>query len=511
MRIAPALLTLLTAVSLQIAGCIIIPLPSQGPKLDRIVLPATGAPATEVRQTLGAPNRLDVPNYLFYEWAVDRRFVIVPTMPTGIPAGILTDGSTYRLLIGMDRRGTVTTVRCSATELTDHEIAALPCAAQVGNLRTGVRRLFEYDIRQIAGLEDASFSHGGGNGATADQVLSPDGRLLAATDVLNRVWIIDLDQGAVVSRFDGEPFRFFAWTPPGEARAAFSADSRHMAVAQHHAHYTILDRQGEAFVPVSELKTGDVDVAQYAIDGSGVLGHSGGGVVRLVPTIAGKKETISSADLRFSAHGPVSVEPVAPADLMMASLKHSLLRPGLKALFGPEGRGLAVFDPRNAHVRNAGHGFAFSPDGQWLVRNSCRTLELWPSGGLVDLITGRRAVGTLSPSSVLLMPIAHDSTDERDGCYAPIAFRPDGKFVAAASNAVIHIWRLSDGEQVAVIGPLPLGFTIRPSEEPAGPDTSALSVQALAFGPDNRLTAIMSDYRHSVFAVAWQLPIHEDP
>jgi len=43
-------------------ACISVPLPSGGPKLEKITLPVAGDEATAVRQTFGEPQRLDTPS-----------------------------------------------------------------------------------------------------------------------------------------------------------------------------------------------------------------------------------------------------------------------------------------------------------------------------------------------------------------------------------------------------------------------------------------------------------------
>jgi hypothetical protein len=92
----------------------------------------------------------------------------------------------------------------------------------------------------------------------------------------------------------------------------------------------------------------------------------------------------------------------------------------------------------------------------------------------------------------------------------PVAFRPDGRLVAAASRAAIHIWRTDDGAPVAVVGALKQvsdqstgGSSI--GQAVADDSYEVLRVLAIALADDNRLTVVFADSRLRILIGAWQI------
>ena len=84
-------------------------------------------------------------------------------------------------------------------------------------------------------------------------VLSPDGSVLAATDVKNQTWIIDLESFTLIGHSDNiRPNLLNSWllkgTPLGlpEPRAAFSEDGRRLVITQGES-TSLLIREGNKF------------------------------------------------------------------------------------------------------------------------------------------------------------------------------------------------------------------------------------------------------------------------
>ncbi len=99
-------------------------------------------------------------------------------------------------------------------------------------------------------------------------VLSRDGRLLAATDVKNRLWVVDTESGTIVHRHDGEPIKFFSLAPPGQVKAVLSSNGDRLVISQQKIGAKIMNRSAEGgFEPVIELTDDDLrHLCRYLAD-----------------------------------------------------------------------------------------------------------------------------------------------------------------------------------------------------------------------------------------------------
>lgn len=502
---------LLLPVVIVLTSCISVPLGSGGPELEKISLPAPGDQAAVVRKTFGAPQRLDTPTYWVYEWSTDRKFVIVPVTPMGVPVGVPVVGNRYRMLVefGLDER--VVRVECTAREVPDDAQIRLDCETPVEPLRAGARALFGYRLDGRSGFEDIAFSQTEGGGASTAMVLSSDGRLLAATDGKNRLWIIDTESGEAIHRHDGEPIRFFSLAPPGQVRAAFSYDGVRLVVTQRKIGTTLLERRPDGdFEPIEDFGRIDLQQVVFGGDTDLILAIGEGGVVTLQPQGDWSTPIDRMARLDFEVTGPEQVEPALLSDdLIPIRLGQTWWTGGRTAVFRPEGRGAAVLDLRNDYARVGKQGYVFSADGAFFAHNTGRHFELWSSADLLAAAAGTVAGGAVFPSWVALMPYTNQ-TDEEETSHMPVSFRPDGRLVAAGSRAAIHVWRAGDGSPVAIIGALkevPDPNTGDSSIHQAAADDSygVLRVLAIALADDNRLTAVFADSRFEIFIGAWQI------
>jgi len=494
-----------------LTSCISIPLGSGGPELEKISLPATGDQAAEVRQAFGEPQRLDTPTHWVYEWSTDRKFVIVPVTPMGMPVGAPVVGNRYRMLVEFGLDGRVVRVECTARDVPDDAQTRLDCETPVEPLRAGARALFGYRLDGRPGFEDIAFSQTEGGGASTSIVLSSDGRLLAATDGKNRLWIIDTESGKAIHRHDGEPIRFFSLAPPGQVKAAFSNDGVRLIVTQRKIGTTRLERRPDGdFEPIEDFGRTDLQQVVFGGDADVILAIGEGGVVTLRPQRSGSTPIDRMARLDFEVNGPGQVEPALRSDgLIAVRLGQTWWTGGRTAVFTPEGRGVAVLDLRNDYARVGKQGYGFSMDGTLFAHNTGRHLELWSSAELLAVAEGTSAAAAASPAWVALMPYTNRK-DEEETSHMPVAFRPDGRFVAAASRAAIHVWRAGDGAPVAIVGALkevPDPTTGESSIGLADADDSygVLRVLAIALADDNRLTVVFADSRLEILIGAWQI------
>ncbi len=495
---------------MALTACISIPMPSGGPKLEKISLPVAGDEAATVRQTFGEPQRLDVSTYWVYEWTTDRKFVVVPVMPMGMPVGAAVAGNQYRMLVQVGPEGRIGHVACTAREAPEDGVPSLECETPIEPLRANARKLFTYQLDRNPELVKIKFFQSQATGASTAMVLSPTGRLLAATDSKNRLWVVDTESGEIVYRHVGEPIKFYSMSPTGQVNAGFSLDGERLFVSQRKVGAEILDRNSDGtFEAIIEL--GDDDLRQIAVGGEvdTIVALGELGVVTLQPDGDRSTAVEPLARLDFDVHGPEQVEPrVGLADLVAVRLGQSWWTGGRTAVFRADGRGIAILDLRNNYARVGKQGYRFSLDGRWLAHNTGRHFEIWPSAELLGIVEGRTAADAAVPSWVALMPFTNRKDEEVNG-HMPIAFRDDGGLVAAASRVAIHVWRVDDGEPVALIGALAWRFHQPSGEysiEQASPDDWAvLRVLALALAPDNRLTAVLADSSFNVFVGAWQI------
>ncbi len=491
-------------------ACISVPLGSAGPELEKISLPVAGDEATAVRGTFGTPQRLDVPTYWIYEWTTERKFVVAIVMPLGMPAGATVAGNRYRMLVEVGTDGRVERVECTARAAPEPGTPPLGCETPIEPLRAKATPLFAYQLNGRPELDDARFHHTELTGASTPMVLSPDGRLLAATDVKNRLWVVDTESGAIVHRHDGAPVKFFSLDPPGQVKAVLSSNGDRLVISQQKIGAKIMDRSAEGgFEPVIELP--DDDLRQVADSGrtGEIIAFGEHGLVTLQTDGSRSAAIDPAARLDFDVHGPQLIEsPKEPADLVTVRFGQTWWTGGRTAVFSADGRGFAVLDLRNDYARVGKQGYRFSPDGLLLAHNTGRHLEIWPSAGLLGIVDGGLTADNVVPLWAALMPFTHRKDEEMNG-HLPVAFRDDGKLVAAASRAAIHVWRTDDGEPVALIGALTNHSHHSSGEnviEQAAPDAwPTLEVLALAISQENRLTAVFADPYFNIYVGGWQI------
>jgi WD40 repeat protein len=491
-------------------ACISVPLPSGGPELEKITLPVAGDEASTVRQTFGEPQRLDIPGYWLYEWTSDRKFVIVPVMPTGMPAGAAVAGNRYRMLVEIGPEERVSRVACTAREAPEDGLPPLDCETPIEPLRSRARMLFAYHLDGKPEFQKIKFNQSGGTGASTPMVLSADGRLLATTDSKNRLWVLDTETGEPVHRHEGEPIKFFSLAPVGQVKAAIADGGRRLVIAQHKIGVEILERapNGKYATTVS---VPDVETGQVAAGGDDrtIFAFGAHGISAIQPDGSRTPTIEPVARLDFHVNGPEHVEPPAGQDEPIAvRLGQSWWTGGRTALFTADGRGLTVLDLRNDYARVGKQGYGFSPDGRLLAHNTGRHLEVWQSAELLGVVEGRHPASTASPSWVALMPFTNRKDDEPTA-HMPVAFRDDGKLLAAASRVTIHVWRAENGEAVALIGAMAQDYDPQSKKlafrQATADSWPVFQVLALALAPDNRLTAVFSDSSFNIYIGAWQI------
>ena len=501
--------TLLLIAAWSIA-CISVPLGSEGPTLEAVSLPVAGDQAQSVRATFGAPQRLDMPTYWIYEWTTERKFVIAPVFPSGMPAGATVAGNRYRMLVEVDPEGRVERVECTARAAPEDGAPPLGCETPIEPLRAKAAPLFAYQLNGKPEFDDARFYQTELSGASTPMVLSPDGRLLAATDAKNRLWVIDTESGSIVHRHDGVPVKFFSLAPPGQVKAVFSSNGDRLVISQQKIGAKILGRSANGgFETVIELA--DDDLRQVADSGrtGEIIAFGELGLVTLQTDGSRSAAIDPVARLDFDVQGVKLIESSeGPADLVAVRFGQTWWTGGRTAVLSAAGLGVALLDLRNDYARVGKQGFQFSPDGVWLAHDTGRHLEIWPSAGLLGIVDGGLASENVAPRWVALMPFTHRKDEEMSG-HLPIAFRDDGKLVAAASQVAIHVWRMDDGEPVALVGALTNRYH-HPSREyfieQAAPDAwPTLRVLALAISQENHLTAVFADPYFNIFVGAWQI------
>jgi hypothetical protein len=491
-------------------ACISIPLPSGGPELKRASLPVAGDDASDVREVFGEPQRLDVPSNWLYEWTTERKFVIVPIMPTGMPAGAAVAGNRYRMLVEIGRNGKVSRVTCTVREAPGEGSPALECELPTESIRSRARPLFSYRLDSRPGFEKTRFNQTEGTGAATAMVLSPDGRHLAATDAKNGVWIVNTESGDVVHHHHGEPITFFSVAPPGPVTAAFDRKGERLLIAQRKIGATILSRNPTGvFETVLELGDHDLHQAVFAGDTDMIVAFADLGIVTIQPDGERSSAAKPVARIDFTVHGPDRIQPAfASTGLIPVRLGQTWWNSGRTAVFAANGSGAALLDLRNDYARVGKQGYRFSNDGRWFAHNTGRHLEIWPSADILGVAEGTIAADAVAPSWVALMPFTHRKDDEVKGPM-PITFRDDGGLVAAASQVAIHVWRTDGGQPVALIGAATERYPLVDGEDSiqnARADSwNVLRVLALALAPDNRLTAVLADSSFDITVAAWQI------
>lgn len=480
-----------------LAGCISLPLPDAAPALHRVPLPRAGDDIAAVRLAFGTPPLLDDGQHLVYDWSTNRRLVIVPLLPSGLPAAAVVDGPHFRLLVEVDAEQRVATVACAVAGIDRARPQAPGCldASALARAATpdGWRRLGE-----VVGLAAVRFWNAELAGAATAFALSPGGRWLAGADTQHRTWLVDLGDGLgaarAIGRHDGAPPRFWSWRGVPAPQPAFLADGQWLLAAQGEA--TALLQAGPG-LPQATLAADRVDigVAQPARSGGGFVALGTSALWLVEPPRLQRLATGHEAVLRFDARGAVVARPVAPGQPAVVALDSSALEPSPRAWIGAQPAQRAVLDARNAFARQATRaGYAFSPDGQWLARNACHHLAWWDADELAAALAG--APGTvIAPRRVAILALPpRPAQDAR--CHAPVVFSADGTWVAAAGPTTIQVWRVADGQ--------PWVF-IDLADAQAAP--GGLHVVALALGRQRELTAVVSNHRGDITLARWALTL----
>jgi len=479
-----------TALAALLSSCVYLPLPDSTPSIQEARLPHPGEPAVEVRQRFGAPQLLDDGRHLVYDWATDRAFVMIPLIPSGMPGAAVIDGQRFRMLVSLDAAQRVSTTVCSIDRLDGAVLQAVGCL-DTAALQAAVGETVPKHLDTIEGLAGVSFRHSELGGADTAAALASDGRWLAVVDVSNRTWIIDLDVPRVAGRDEGTAPNFWSLRGIPEPRPAFSADSRHLLIAQGIA--TSLYQLDPGQNPVREpLGGADVTVAQFACCPDGFVGLGAGQVWPLYETGAPPIAAAGEGRIAFAVDGATASRAAPPGQPLLAALDSSPLEASPRALFSDGQMGSAVFDTRNPLIRQSAQAsYAFSPDGRWLARNSCRALALWEADQLAKGLGGDPS-GPMPASQVMIMPLPPRVSYD-DGCHGPVAFSSDGALVAAAGQDTVHLWRLADGRQ--------LGFVDVVEEY-----QPRRRVIALALDRGRGLTALVSDHRGDLAVLHWPVP-----
>lgn len=466
------------------------PLPDMAPPLSEAQMPHRGEFEADVRQVFGDPQVLDSGRYLIYDWTTDRQLVLIPLGYSGLAGATVTAGQRFRMRIVLDDMQRVSSVDCSIEKLDSHQLKGLGCL-DPAELRALTGPSEWHELADITGLADVRFWHAEMSGSNTNMVLSPDGSMLAASDVKNRTWIIDLESFTLLGRSDNTPPDFWSLKGIPEPRAAFSDDGQRIAITQGDV-ISLLSRSSDQFVPEAQLNVNDLKVAGFGCCPDGLIGLGAGQASRI--TLGGEtSDTVEGEGrLRFGIAGVAVTRQSPPGSFRVAALDSASLKPSPRAAFRENSHENLVLDPRNDFARHrAPANFEFSRDGRWLARNSCRHLEFWDSAQLFERLTDE-STEVITPDAAMVMTLSADPGYDDDGCHGPIAFHPDGKTVAAASNKAIHIWRIEGGTQEVLL----------PVEEGG----YGLHAVAIAFDTHHHLVAVASDYRGSLYVARWRLP-----
>ncbi|MCJ7590392.1 MAG: WD40 repeat domain-containing protein [Woeseiaceae bacterium] len=468
-------------------GC--VSLPDMAPPLSAAQMPHRGDLVAEIRHVFGDPQVLDSGRYLIYDWTTDRQMVLVPVGYTGLSGATVTAGHRFRMRIVLDDTQRVSSVDCSIEKLDSSQLSELGCLDPAG-MRALAGPAEWHELADIAGLADVRFWHSEMSGSNTNMVLSPNGSLLAASDVQNRTWIVDLESFTLVGHSDNTPPDFWSLKGIPEPRAAFTDDEQRVAITQGDV-ISLLFRSGDRFTPEVQLTVHDLKVAAFDCCSDGLTGLGAGQASRI--TLGGEtRDTVEGEGrLKFGVSGVAVTRRSPSGSLRVAALDSASLKPSPRAIFRDNSHENLVLDPRNDFARHsAPANFEFSRDGRWLARNSCRHLELWDSSQLFDRLSNE-STEVITPDAAMVMTLSSDPGYD-GGCHGPIAFHPGGKMVAAASKKAIHIWRTEGGTQEIL-----LDFEER---------GHGLHVVAIAFDATHHLVAVASDYRGTLYVARWSLP-----
>jgi hypothetical protein len=469
-------------------ACVYVPLPDKVPPLQEVRLPRPGDSVAEVRRVFGDPQLLHSGRFLLYDWTTDRRFVIVPLFPTGLPGGGVVSGQRFRMRIVLDDAQRVASVDCSVESLDSTHLEALGCRDPAA-MRALARPVDWRELADIPELADVRFWHPEMTGTNTNMILSPDGSTLAGSDVKNRTWIVDIGSFTVVGRHANTPPNFWSWKGIPEPRAAFSADSQRLVIAQGTT-ISFLDRVANRFISVGQLEGDDLRVARFICCSDSLMGYGPGGAVRI--TLEGKPHGHLDGEgrLAFDVSGAAVTRASPSGAVRLGALDSALLAPSPRAAFGATAQENVVLDGRNDFARHrAPANFEFSPDGRWLARNSCRHLELYDSRALSERLADGEPV-TVAPAQAMMMSLL-DKSSQDAGCHGPIAFHPAGQLVAAAGEKAIHVWSVDEGRQALLVDLTDQRY--------------GLHAVAIALDANYRLTAVVSDYRGTIYVARWRI------
>ena len=473
---------------LLLSGCIYIPLPDQAPLLQEVRLPQVGDLASAVRRVFGEPQVLDSGRFLIYEWTTDRGFLIVPAYPTGLPVGGVIAKYRFRMGIVLDEAQRVASITCSVEGAERRQLETTGCLVQE-TLSAKAKLAKWVDLSLIDGLAGIRFWRVEATGSNTDMVLSPDGTVLAATDTENHTWLVDLERFSVMNRHDNTEPKFWSLKGVPPPRSTFSADGQHLFISQGE-NSVLFVRDGDQFRPVRQLVGHDLRAARLTCCPARIVGLGAGQVSEFSFDGVMLGHMKGEGRVRFGVAGAAVSEAVPPGTPKVVALSTATLVPSPRAVFGEHDIGNAVLDTRNDSARQrAFASFEFSPGGRWLARNSCRHVEIWESRVLAAILSNKDAPVS-SPAKALMMPLPSETTDEFE-CHGPVMFRPDGQKVAAASTRAIYVWDIDAGSPEVLIDVQTLGH--------------GLHVVAIGFSNRDRLTAVVSDYRGTIFIGRWQV------
>ncbi len=476
-------------------GCIYIPLPDGGPELQKVALPASGVNEAEVRQLFGTPELLDTPKYKLYEWNSGRSFVIVPTIPTGLPYGGVLSKDRSRLLIAFDEHGKTVRTECSVASLSSDQLQTLGCL-DPKKQESGGRPLAEHKLNDLPELKKASFFDGALGGSQLSMVLSPDGQLLAAVDTDLHVWVIDLEKFRVI--YDVQAAKP-GWMTGGMSRVAFSPDSQRLVISQPDNPVLILHRAADRFVDETRIENLGSNYIQFAgQDNNSLIGLSADRAIQVSTEGSLVAKSDQEGSIFFGPEGPVIKQLTTPEPLLSGILDLAWHKPSQRAVFSATGQGLAIIDPRNDFARQHGTAnFRFSPGGEWLASNNCQYLAFWNSRQISEMLVGTAPDRGPSPELATLIPLTSRDNNAIDECLGPLAFSPTGEQIAAATRDAVYVWHIRPGNPPTVTEPMSFK-TFQGDQRPY------YRVLAVTLTPGRRLVVVTA-YHSEISVLSWQL------
>ncbi len=457
-----------------VTGCVVVPLPDKGPELRKVGVPRVGEPESSIRGRFGEPQLLDSGNFLLYEWTRDRQFVLVPIIPSGLPGGGVVAQGRIRLLVALDEHRRVLRVHCSVVDAAQQTTAQLGCGDRPTD---AVQRPSQ---GTVTGLPDNLW-------LTAS--LSPDARTAAVTDAKRGTWVADLERLAVIGKYDGA--KGFG---VGLPQVAFHRSGTRLAIAQANAPTVVIERAGQTFgAPrsLAETRFGTVAFPCCGDEPAGIIGLDGKQAAWLTDLDTRVRHTSGEEGrITFNERGVEVKRAAAPGPFRLIDLDGRAIERSPRAVFGGTGFPSAVLDSRPPQMASGSTSFGFSPDGRLLARSTCTHVEVWHSDTLADAST---TVGTLAagPAQVFSKPLRDESTVSLPMPYdcpgGAIAFHPGSNLLAVADADEVHLWQIDSGAHLA---------SLRTGERSP--------IVALAFAPDDVLTAVAMSTRGPLVVLRWQ-------